>query len=148
MASRVRRPETDTLYLSGGDTLTVKRFLNAGEFRQLIRQATKPVQLDMASGKPPTDLAIELDPTAVGLATVLAYLLDWTFTDYEGRPVIIRDQPEPIVRAALDAIDAASYTEVQHAIQAHDSAVRAFALAEKKMTSGETKPAPTSPSVG
>lgn len=147
MGSRVRRPETDILTISGGDTLTVKRFLTAGEFRVLMRAATKPIHLD-AGATPSVDLEIELDPTETAVAMVLAYLLDWTFTDYNGSPLVIRDQPTAVVRGLLDAIDAQSYLEVQQAIQAHDQAVRAFIAAEKKTSSGATAPAPTSPSVG
>jgi len=129
------------LPISEGDTLTVKRFLTSAEFRELIRASTKPIKMAPgASG----DLALEIDPTESGLATVLAYLVDWTFTDFDGRPLVIRDQPRAIVRAALDAIDADSYMEVQRAIQAHDTAMRAYADAEKKILSGETPPELTS----
>lgn len=143
MGSRVRRPDTDTIPISGGDVLTVKRYLTAGEFRQLLRAAMRPMKIDAATMANGRDLAFEIDPTEVGLATILAYLLDWTFTDFDGRPVVIRDQPPAVVRAALDAIDAESYAEVQAAIQTHDTAVRAFLAAEKKMLPGSPAPEPT-----
>lgn len=133
MGSRVRRPDTDVLEISGGDTLTVKRFLTAAEFRELVKASTKPVRIGAGAA---ADVALEIDPTESGLAIVLAYLLDWTFTDFDGRPLVIRDQPRAVVRAALDLIDAESYMEVQRAIQAHDTAVRAYADAEKKMSPG------------
>lgn len=148
MGSRVRRPDVDVLPISGGDTLTVKRFLTAGEFRTLMRASTKPVRVDVATAAAGQDFMLEIDPTESGVATVLAYLLDWTFTDFDGRPLVIRDQPQAAVRAALDAIDAQSYMEVQRAIQAHDQTMRAYIAAEKKTTPGATAPAPTSPSVG
>jgi len=143
MGSRVRRPDLDSLPLSGGDTLTVKRYLTAGEFRTLIRSATKPVRIDAGAVVTGQDFALEIDPTESGVATVVAYLVDWTFTDFDGRPLVIRDQPTAVVRAALDAIDADSYMEVQRAIQAHDTTVRAFVAAEKKTTNGATAPGPT-----
>lgn len=148
MASRVRRPEIDTIAISGGDTLTVKRFLTAGEFRALVRSATKPIRLDAASAASGRDMAFEIDPTESAVATIVAYLLDWTFTDFDGRPLVIKDQPPSVLRAALDAIDAESYMEVQRAIQDHDKAMRAFVAAEKKMMSGETTPEPILQSVG
>jgi hypothetical protein len=148
MGSRVRRPEIDTIAISGGDTLTVKRFLTAGEFRAIIRSSTKPIRLDALSAASGRDISFELDPTENAIATILAYLLDWSFTDWDGRPVVIKDQPASVVRAALDAIDAESYMEVQRAIQDHDKTVRAFVALEKKMTSGETTPVPTLQSVG
>ena len=146
MGSRVRRPDTDILAISGGDTLTVKRYLTAAEFRELIRAATKPVKVGAMI--PAGDLAMEIDPTESGVATVLAYLVDWTFTDFDGRPLVIRDQPRAVVRAALDLIDAESYMEVQRAIQAHDTAMKAFADEEKKMTNGGSAPEPISRSAG
>lgn len=146
MASRIRRPETETLVISGGDTLTVKRFLTAGEFRQLLQRAMRPLQLDPKTASNGHDLKFEVDPTEVGLATTLAYLLDWSFTDYDGRPVLIRDQPIEVVRGALDSLDADSYLEVQRAIQAHDTAVRAWIAMEKKTSTGSEPPAPSSPS--
>jgi len=128
------------LDISGGDTLTVKRYLTAAEFRGVIKASTKAVRLDATT--PRSDMQLEVDPTESGIATILAYLLDWTFTDYDGRPLVIRDQPVTVVRAALDAIDADSYMEVQRAIQAHDTAIRAH-LAEEKKT-GRTNSEPTS----
>jgi len=148
MGSRVRRPETEIIPISGGDTLTVKKYLTAGEFRELIRASTKPVRMDAANMGTGKDLSFEIDPTESGLAMILAYLVDWTFTDFDGRPVAIRDQPPAVVRAALDAIDADSYMEVQRAIQDHDKSMRAFAAAEKKMTSGGITPEPILQSVG
>jgi hypothetical protein len=138
MGSRVRRPEIDVLPLTQGDTITVKRYLTAAEFRDVVKASTRPVKLDGAT--PGADIALEIDPTESGLATVLAYLLDWTFTDYDGRPLTIREQPPATVRAALDAIDAESYLEVQRAIQSHDKAMRALIAQEKKLMSGSPTP--------
>jgi hypothetical protein len=117
------------LPISGGDTITVKRFLTAGEFRTLMRAATKPVRFDPATAAAGQDLMLEIDPTESGIGTVLAYLLDWTFTDFNGSPLVIRDQPPAVVRGLLDAIDAQSYMEVQRAIQAHDTTMRAYVAA-------------------
>jgi hypothetical protein len=135
------------LPISGGDTLTVKRYLTAAEFRELVRASTKPIHLNGGRNGASGDLSLEIDPTESGLATVLAYLLDWTFTDFDNRPIVIRDQPRAAVRAALDIIDADSYMEVQRAIQAHDTAMRAFADAEKKIPSGAPPPSRTLRSV-
>jgi hypothetical protein len=131
------------LPLTDGDTVTVKRFLTAGEFRALIKAATKPVRLDASTATSGHDLMFDIDPAESGIGLVLAYLLDWTFTDFDGRPLVIRDQPTAVVRAALDAIDAPSYMEVQKAIQAHDQTMRAYIAAEKKTTPGATAPVPT-----
>ena len=148
MGSRVRRPEIETVPISGGDTLTVKKFLTAGEFRELVHASTKPVRMDALTASGGKDLSFEIDPTESGLAMILAYLLAWTFIDFAGRPVVIRDQPRAVVRAALDAIDADSYMEVQRAIQDHDKSVRAYVALEKKMKSGSETPELISQSVG
>jgi hypothetical protein len=148
MGSRVRRPEVDVLPISGGDTLTVKRFLTAGEFRTLMKAATKTVRLDAGTALNGHDVALEIDPTESGVATVLAYLIDWTFTDFNGAPLVIRDQPPTVVRGLLDAIDSQSYMEVQKAIQAHDQTMRAYVADEKKTSNGAPAPDPTSRSAG
>lgn len=140
MASRIRRPDTDILPISEGDTLTVKRFLTAKEFRELTTASTKTTRL---TGHETGDVALEIDPTAAGLAMIVAYLVDWTFTDFDGRPIVIRDQPPAVVRAALDVIDAESYLEVQGAIMAHDTAMKSYIAGEKKVHSGATAPVPT-----
>jgi hypothetical protein len=79
---------------------------------------------------------------------VQAYLLDWSFTDADGRPIVIAEQPPAIVKAALDTIDSDAYMEVQKAIQQHQKA-RAEAIAEEKKTpAGLTSPDRTLTSVG
>ena len=129
MSNRMRRPATDRLELSEGDYLVVKQDLTAGEYRDLMRASTKPVTVT-AAGTPPQ---MELDPIAAGVAMVQAYLLDWSFTDADGRKILIADQPAAVVKAALDHIDSDAYMEVQRAIQDHQAA-RAALLAEEKKT--------------
>ena len=136
MSIRVRRPATERLELSQGDFLIVKQDLTAGEYRAFLRAATKPVTMG-AAGAP---AAMELDPIAAGEAMVLAYLLDWSFQDADGRPLVIADQPPAVVRAALDHLDSASYMEVQRAIQAHQTARETAIDDEKKTLSGGTGP--------
>lgn len=135
MSIRVRRPATERLELSQGDYLIVKQDLTAGEYRELLRASTKPVIL--AAGDTP---AFEIDPMAAGLAMVLAYLLDWSFADADGRPLVIADQPPAVVRAALDHIDSDAYMEVQRAIQAHQAAREAALADEKKTAPGASRP--------
>jgi hypothetical protein len=135
MSIRVRRPATERLALSQGDFLIVKQDLTAGEYRAFLRAATKPVAL--AAGATP---AMELDPIAAGEAMVLAYLLDWSFQDADGRPLVIADQPPAVVRAMLDHVDQATYMEVQRAIQAHQAARETAIDDEKKTLSGGIGP--------
>src|SRR4249919_3700993 len=129
MSIRVRRPATERLELTEGDYLIVKQDLNAGEYRDLMRASAKPVMVTGAGGPP----SFEIDPVAAGVAMVVAYLLDWSFTDADGRKIPIADQPAAVVKAALDHIDSDAYMEVQKAIQDHQTA-RATLLAEEKKT--------------
>jgi len=139
---RVRKPATDRLELTEGDYLVVKRDLSAGEYRDMIRASTRPVTVTHL-GTP----GLELDPIAAGFAMVVAYLLDWSFTDAEGRKMVIADQPVAVLKTALDHIDSDAYMEVQKAIQEHQAA-RTKALAEEKKTrSGQTAPDRTLTSV-
>ena len=136
MSIRVRRPDTDRLEISEGDYLIVKRDLTAGEFREMIRRSTRPMVVTAAGAAP----AMELDPTAAGVAVVIAYLIDWSFADVDGRKLAIADQPANVVRAALDSIDASAYLEVQRAIQEHQRARAAALDEEKKTRNGEPAP--------
>ena len=112
--------------LSDGDYLIVKRDLTAGEFRELMRASAKPITVGAGGAT-----TLDFDPIAASFAMVLAYLLDWSFADADGRKLVIADQPASVVKAALDHIDSDAYNEVQSAINDHQAA-RAAALAEEK----------------
>jgi hypothetical protein len=143
MSIRMHRRDEERLELSHGDFLIVKQDLNAGEYRAFLRAATKPLMMG-ATGAP---ASMELDPIAAGEALVLAYLLDWSFQDADGRPLVIREQPPAVVRAVLNNIDHAAYMEVQRAIQAHQTARETAIEDEKKTRSGAIEPARTLTSV-
>lgn len=121
--NRFVRPETAVLTISQGDTLTVKRRLNAGEQRAMFAQM-------YTAG---VDGAMRANPMQSGVALVLAYLLDWSLVDESGKTVPIRDQPYATVKAALDALDPLSFAEVRQAIEQHDAAMDAERAEEKKM---------------
>jgi hypothetical protein len=149
MSIRIRRSETERLELTEGDYLVVKKFLTAGEYRKMLRDSVKPVTMQPGAGNGAAAAgALVLDPLAAGLALVLAYLLDWSFLDADGRPLVIADQPASVVRAQLDAIDAAAYMEVQRAIQAHQSAMTGALESEKKILPGPPPSIPISTSAG
>ena len=82
MSIRFRHPETLRLALTRGDWILVKKHLTAGEtrrvFRRMIRQG--------ATGD-------EIDSLQVGLSKMIVYLLDWSFHDADGNPVV---HPWPI----------------------------------------------------
>ena len=132
--SRFVRPETTRLEISQGDWLLVKQRLSAGEQRQVFARMMKPFRpavLDSPKdqalgGRGPSDHPVlEIDPIQASLSTALAYLLDWSLVDDEGKPVVIRGQPLDVVTAALDALDLESFTEITQAIQAHEARMAA-----------------------
>ena len=137
--SRFVRPETVKLDLSHGDWLLVKKRLTAGEQRHAFARIVKKMELGEKT---------QIDPEATGLATMVAYLLDWSLCDDTGAGVPIRDQPASLVEAALLALDPDSFREIHDAIQAHEDREAAALADEKKRTAGLMPSVPTSTSAG
>jgi len=77
----------------------------------------------------------------------VGYLIDWSITDADEKPIRIRDQPYAFVAAALRNQTPESLREILEAIQAHDAAMTAERDHEKKDRAGATGPSPTSTSV-
>jgi hypothetical protein len=123
--SRFVRPESDRLEISGGDWLLVKKRLTAGEQRHAFARIVKRSTLGEK---------LELDPEAMGLDKIVAYLLDWSLRDDTGAIVPVRDQPLAAVEGALLALDPASFREIFDAISAHEER-EAIAIADEKKTS-------------
>jgi hypothetical protein len=112
--SRFLKPEIVRINLTGGDWITVKRQLTAGEQRRAFARTVKTVK----AGAP-----LELDLEKAGLATLVEYLIDWSFTDEAGKAVVIRDTPADIVMDILNNLDADSYQEITDAINTHEKSV-------------------------
>ena len=129
-SSRFVKPETVRLFISQGDWLLVKRRLTAGEQRHVFARLVRTAGLNE-----------KFDVSQAGLANVLAYLIDWSFTDMP-----IRDQPENVVESALNALDPDDYAEVLAAIRAHEEAITKERTEEKKLQAGASESFPTSPS--
>lgn len=110
MSRRMRRPETARLELSQEDWLLVKKHLTAGESRAMF------------AGMMKTD-GDTIDRVKVGLSRILAYLLDWSFEDLDGKPLVIRDQPSHVMAAILDNLPSEDFAEVLAAIEAHAEAM-------------------------
>ena len=140
MSSRFyRSPEETRLTLEGGEWLLVKKHLTAGESRaaqaKLFRTGSKKV------GE-----ALEVDLEQLGVAEAVAYLIDWSITDVEGKPIRIRDQPYEFVAAALNAMDTEPMAEILKAISTHAETMARERESEKKTTGGSTAPSPISTS--
>lgn len=120
MASRMRRPETVKIEISQGDWLLVKKYLTAGEQRAIFRRMMR----EGMTGD-------QIDSVRVGWSKIIGYLLDWSFEDADGKPVVIAGKSDDEIGAALDALDVESFKEVLKAIEAHESAM-AQALEDDK----------------
>lgn len=134
------RPETDTVTLSTGERLLLKRRLNAGEqldaFTRLVKQ--------IGPGE------ISYKPEQVGLSKITSYLVNWSLTDATGLPVAILDRPITEIEAALRSLDPAIYNEIRDVINAHEVRVDQAYEEEKKQrtgSGGEPSPRPVSASV-
>jgi len=129
MGSRYRKQEEMRVTLSGGDWLLVRKHLTAGEERdaqaRVIRAST------FRAGEKP-----ELDLEHIGIAQAVSYLIDWSITDADDRPIGIRDQSYAFVAAALRNQTPESLREILDAIQAHDAAMTAEREHEKKDPAG------------
>jgi hypothetical protein len=121
--SRFVRPETVTLPLSHGDTITVRKRLTNGERRAMFARMYK-------TGVTP----LQVDTLQTGLAVVVAYLLDWTLTDDDGARVRLDGMTPDDLAILVDGLDWDSFVEIKEAIEAHVNGMDADAL-EKKMMS-------------
>jgi hypothetical protein len=124
------RPEVVRLPLSGERWIDVKKRLNAGESRKMYARLIK----DM-----PADRSPSLDPEQAGLTKLVAYVLGWSFTDDDGKPV-------PFSVSALDNLDTDLYAEMVKAVDAHEDAQDAARSAEKNGQSSGTTSSATSSS--
>ena len=133
--ARTRHPESVRIDISGGDWILVKKHLTAGEQRLIY---SRMMRAD------PAAIGV-IDPLKVGIAKLLGYLLDWSFVDADGKPMVIRDQPEPMVTAQLDALDAETFSELVAVVDAHADAMRLEREREKNGQDGAIVSSPISP---
>lgn len=135
--SRFVRPETATLTLANGDTLTVKKRLSAGEHRELLARMSYIA----------ADGTRKFDNLNRGLAMAQSYLIDWSLTDAAGNAVEIRGMSVDALTAALNNLTTEDFNEIRDAIDAHEVATdQERADAKKKTTAGATASDPISPS--
>lgn len=135
MASRVVRPETVKLDISQGDWLLVKKRLNAGEQRAMFARM-------YVAG---VDGRLQSNPLGISVAKILAYLLDWSLTDPQGKQIRIAGQSVTVVQEALDSLDPDSFGEIRRAVDAHEEAMAVEREQEKNDRAGESTSAAISP---
>jgi hypothetical protein len=120
-------PDIVRLPLSGGQWVDVKKELNQGEQRAMFAS--------MGDYNPASRVAA----TVVTRQFVAAYVLAWSLSDDDGRPVAFSE-------GALDALKGHRFNEIWEAVNAHDDRARAAQADEKKTRDGATASMPTSPS--
>jgi|SRR5215831_99720 len=121
--NRFVRPDVVTLPLSEGDTITIRKELNAGEMRAMSDRARIPDTF------PP-----RTDPMKAPTALVVAYLVDWSFIGEDGARVDIRGYSAEELTAVLDSLNLGTLNEIVNAINAHVATESAL---EKKILNGE-----------
>lgn len=139
-------PTTTTIPLFGGLFVVVKNRLTVGEERRARRRL---YYFDPEAG------AMRVDPTMHGLATVLAYLVDWNVT--RGGAVLdirqlaidaARDESKIAdLQRIVEALDPVTYDAIEEAIRTHEETEDARRVAEKKSTDGSGNSTSSSPSV-
>jgi hypothetical protein len=135
MPRQVRPPETTRLDLTQGDWLLVKKRLTAGESRHVFGRMVKSMTAGEQGG---TRTKVDIDPEQVGRSQAVEYLLDWgTFTDPNGKPLVIRDKSADEIGRILDALPQEDYAEIIAAIQAHDAATTESDEQEKNAKAAE-----------
>ena len=114
-------PHTVRLDISLGDWIEVKRRLNTGEQQDLFAQMMPSI----TPGQP-----YALQSRHVLTAKVLAYLVDWSLTQY-GKPV-------PVTVDAINNLDPDTFKEIREMIDAHEEAIQGEIDAAKKNPTGES----------
>ena len=132
--SRFVRPETRTLTISDGDTLTVKKILSAGEKRAAYGRMLQAG----VGGKAARE--------SIAVNVVVSYLLDWSLQDDDGQRVPIRGLSADDLTRVLDSLSEEDFEEIRIAIETHELEMAAERAEAKKRRGGVTESAATSPS--
>lgn len=134
--SRFVRPEVVRVPLkSNGDWIEIKRRLNTGEYRSRIARSSLAV-----------DGQLQVNRLQLGMSTVTAYLLDWSLTDDDGKPVVIQGLDPDAMSRVLDRLQPEDFGEILEAIEQHESQIDAERGAEKNGQDGANKLPAISPS--
>jgi hypothetical protein len=122
MGSWFVRPEVVRVPLSDGEWVTLKKRLTAGESRDAFARMCH-------SGIEP----LTVNPLQIGLAQMLAYLVEWSLTDDDGQPVSLLQQPVDVVERYLLLLEPERFDEIRVAVLRHE-AEQVAARAEQKKT--------------
>jgi|SRR5215510_6914472 len=123
---RFVQPEVDRLQLSDGDYVDIKRELSAGEQNDLLGDLIE----DYTAGE-----KVKLKPKEVARARLRAYIVGWSFTDPDGRPV-------PVSPSSIYNIDQDTQAEIVAAIDGHEAARKTQREEERKNLTGVSGSSP------
>jgi hypothetical protein len=133
MASR--QPEQGEVRIelpTGDDWILVKAWLSWGETNEAHARLFKTV-----SGATVPDYSMVED------TQIIAYLIDWSLTDAQGAPIVIRRKPVDAILAAVRGLTQRKGKEVALAVAAHIASIEM----EKNGQGDETGSLPRSVSV-
>ena len=139
MTQWYRKPESLRLELGGGYWLLVKKYLTAGETRHAQIKVIKTEGFKAGS-------APEINLEQLGIAQAVEYLLDWNLVDPDDKPIGIAGKGYDVVAAALNNLTPEGLQVILDAIQAHAAAMEQEQAHQKKVSTGELAPSPTSTS--
>jgi len=133
--NRFVEPETLRIDIGDGDWIVVKKRLSIGEARRAQASLIKEVRAD---GR------ITPNMETIGKAEVIAYLVDWSFGDKQGRSVRIDDDLKKA--AAIDNLTQEDFAIVSEAVSKHVAAMEVERESEKNARDGGSDTSRISPS--
>ncbi len=126
--SRFVRPDTTRLPISEGDYVDVKARLNHGE-REDFFAAIAPFDSDGKS---------KINRKLLRTTRLLTYVLGWSLTDGDGKPVAYTpDMPEDQRMNLIRGLDGETFDEIHAAILKHEADIEAEREVRKKMHGDE-----------
>src|SRR5262245_26262038 len=82
------------------------------------------------------DGSLIVSPAAMRLSTVISYLVDWTLTGPDGRPVAIAGVAPADLTAILRSLAAARFAAIDAALDGHDRALPPERAARAELPDG------------
>jgi len=133
-------PEPERLTLHDGKFIDIKKRLNHGETEDMYAKWAPFVEA--GSGKAPL-----LQRREVRTSKVEAYLLGWSLTNDQGKPVAMTSEMSEADRVAtIRGLSPERFDEIHAAIEAHETKMNAERAAQKKIPDGPPVDAATSSS--
>lgn len=114
------RPLTDTLTISDGDTLIVKRELTYGEETEYKALYIEAQISDEQSENGKLKVQRRFNKVVMPIAKAAAYLVGWSLCDEDGPISLPEDLPGKL--AVINSLDADTVEEIIAAVDAHEEA--------------------------